>query len=189
MSAIDVSATNILSERGVRYKRNALAASLIATVLYWTDAPLGQVNLFGVTLSNVEDQEAAAWTVFLAILSYQWVMLAYYGWRDWRVWQQRIRDTFYLSPVNIAFWMRKGAVMWEHGAASELAITTVSRGSLGINWTAQDPAKHRAQNVRLVYGHQESIRWRLLAFSTIEFGLPFLWGFGCLCIAISKIFS
>ena len=40
---------------------------------------LGNVSLFGVTLSNVKDKEAAAWTIFFVILIYQWIMLTYYG--------------------------------------------------------------------------------------------------------------
>ncbi len=96
MANPDVSAANILGERGIRYKRNTLAASLIATVLYLTNASLGDVSLFGVSLSNVEDKEAVAWMIFFAILGYQWVMLVYYGWMDWRIWQQRVRETFRL---------------------------------------------------------------------------------------------
>ncbi len=87
MADPDVSAANILGERGIRYKRNTLAASLIATVLYWTEASLGDVSLFGVSLSNAEDKEATAWTVFFLILIYQWLMLAHYGWGDWLSWR------------------------------------------------------------------------------------------------------
>ena len=104
MAHLDVSAASILGERGIRYKRNTLAASLIATVLYWTNASLGDVSLFGVSLSNVEDKEAAAWIIFFVILIYHWIMLTYYGWTDWRIWQERVRRTFKLhletSPIG-----------------------------------------------------------------------------------------
>jgi len=85
MADPDVSAANILGERGIRYKRNTLVASLIATVLYLTNAALGDVSLFGVSLSNVEDKEAAAWIVFFVILIYHLIMLVYYGWMDWLI--------------------------------------------------------------------------------------------------------
>jgi len=120
MANLDVSSASILGDRGLRYKRNTLAACLIVTVLYWTDAPLGDVSLFGVSLSNVENKEAAAWLILLAILGYQWVMLTYYGWRDWRVWQRRIRDAFYFSPRHAAFWMRAGSMVWQGGRTSWL---------------------------------------------------------------------
>jgi len=186
MSDIDVSAANILGERGIRYKRNILAASLIATVLYWTEASLGEVSLFGVSLPNVEDKEADAWTIFLAILSYQSVMLAYYGGGDWRVWQQHIRETFSFSPLNIAFRMRNGAVMWLQGVPSEQVLIKIDIVPHGFAWSAEAPNKAASTGS---FGHidRENIRWRLIAFLTIEFGLPFLWGLICLYIAISKI--
>lgn len=186
MTDIDVSAASILGERGIRYKRNTLAASLIATVLYLTDAPLGKVSLFGVSLSNVEDKEVAAWMIFLAILSYQWVMLAYYGWRDWSVWQQRIRETFRISPLNIAFWIKKGAVMWEEGMPSGFIVFRTKIVPQGVKWTARAAKGSTFENF-LRHSHRENIRWRLIAFLTIEFGLPFLWGLVCLYIAMSKI--
>ena len=67
MANPDVSTQPILSEQTGRYKRNTLIACLIITVLYFTDAPLGNVKFFGVWLSGVEDREATAWFVFAVI--------------------------------------------------------------------------------------------------------------------------
>ena len=189
MSATDVSDANILGERGLRYKRNTLAASLIATVLYWTDAPLGEVNFFGVGLSNVKDQEAVAWTVFLAILGYQWVMLTYYGCRDWSIWQQRIRQTFEISVWALAVWFREGSDMWRDGAPTGLTVSKISTGPDGYRWEARTAdGRQSYSGGHFQHSHRANIRWRLTAFLTIEFGLPCLWGFGCLFIAMSKIF-
>ena len=185
MADIDVSGANILSERGVRYKRNTLAASLIATVLYLTNAPLGQVKIFGVGLSNVENQEVAAWTIFLAILGYQWIMLTYYGWRDWRIWQQRIRETFLLSGQNIAFWLI-GAKVWDKSKSSFKIVSVDESHHTDLHWRSESE-EGGGIGAAFSRSDRENIRWRLIAFLTIEFGLPFLWGLGCLCIAISKI--
>ena len=186
MADPDVSAANILGERGVRYKRNTLAASLIATVLYWTNASLGDVSLFGVSLSNVQDKEAAAWTVFFVILIYQWIMLTYYGWTDWRIWQKRIRHDLHFSPWNIAAWMKNRAAMWEGGMKTEQAIIKVIKIPGGLHWEA---AKRGAVKtvVDLLNSDREMVRWRLAAFLTVEFGAPFLWGAACLYLALSKI--
>ena len=186
MASLDVSAASILGERGIRYKRNTLAASLIATVLYWTKAPLGDVSLFGVSLSNVQDKEAAAWTIFFVILIYQWIMLTYYGWTDWRIWQQRVTETFNFSVRNTAFWINKGTPVWQGGTPSDYIIRSTGYSSHHINWSAKNSADVTlGGNVR--HDDRALIRWRLLAFLTIEFGLPFLWGLACLYLALSKI--
>ena len=187
MADPDVSAASILGERGIRYKRNTLAASLIATVLYWTNASLEGVSLFGVSLSNVEDKEAAAWIIFSVILGYQWVMLTYYGWTDWSIWQQRVREAFHLSGQNIAFWINEGAEVWAHGVPSRRIISVNKNQPQGIGWEAKD--LDGASTLRVVLSHSDrnNIRWRLLAFLTMEFGLPFLWGLYCLYLALSKI--
>ncbi len=188
MATLDIAAASVLGERGVRYKRNTLAASLIATVLYWTNAHLGEVTLFGISLSDVEDKEAAAWMIFFAILSYQWVMLAYYGWTDWRIWQQQVRQTFSFSPRNVAFWMNDGAVMWEDGAPSKLIVYGTKVQPQGVKWTARNPAGTTYEGL-IPRSARVHIRWRLTAFLTMEFGLPFLWGLACLYLALSKIFG
>ena len=132
MATLDNTGASILGERGARYKRNILAASLIATVLYLTNATLGDVTLFGISLSNVEDKEAAAWTIFFAILSYQWVMLAYHGWTDWRGWQQHIRQVYSFSPRHVAFWMINGIIWWEGGAPSGLTVYSTEVQPQGV---------------------------------------------------------
>lgn len=189
MADADVSDESILGERGLRYKRNTLVASLIATVLYLTDAPLGKAELFGVGLSGVKDQEAAAWGIFLAILGYQLVMLAYYGLMDWRIWQYRIKETFKLSPWNIAFWMREGAKTWEHGLPTNSAIASLSESPQHINWQSRAPNGASGLRKNLARTDQENIRWRLTAFLTIEFGWPYLWGLACAGIAMTKVFG
>ncbi len=186
MASLDVSAASILGERGIRYKRNTLAASLIATVLYWTHAPLGDVSLFGISLSNVEDKEASAWTIFFVILIYHWIMLTYYGWTDWRIWQQRVRETFSLSVRNAAFWISKGTVVWESGLPSEWIISPTVTDPRTIHWTAKREGAAKMGG-SILHSEREYIRWRLLAFLTIEFGIPFLWGLYCLYLALSKI--
>ncbi len=45
---------NILGERGLRYKRNVLAASLVVTVILWAGTSLGDVSIFGVSLVRSE---------------------------------------------------------------------------------------------------------------------------------------
>jgi hypothetical protein len=188
MASLDVSAVSILGERGIRYKRNTLAASLIATVLYWTKAPLGDVSLFGVSLSNVQDKEAAAWIIFFVILIYQWIMLTYYGWTDWRIWQQRVRETFSLLVRNAAFWIGKGTVAWEGGLPTEWIISHTVNNHRQIHWTARRSGGAKRSG-SMLYTDREYVRWRLLAFLTIEFGLAFLWGLACLYLALSKILS
>ncbi len=186
MANLDVSAASILGERGIRYKRNTLAASLIATVLYLTSAPLGDVSLFGVSLSKVQDKEVAAWTIFFAILIYQWIMLTYYGWTDWRIWRQRVRTTFGLSVRNAAFWIDEGTRLWVGGMSSDYIIHSTGHGPQHINWSARNSEDVvRGGNVR--HDERALIRWRVFAFLTIEFGLPFLWGLACLYLALSKI--
>ena len=188
MATPDIAAASILGERGVRYKRNTLAASLIATVLYLTRAPLGEVSLFGVSLSNVEDKEAAGWMIFFAILSYQWVMLAYYGWTDWRIWQQQVRRTYKFSPRNVAFWMNDGVVMWEGGAPSNMIVCSIKVRPQGVRWDVRSrEGGGRTQNGVIPRSARANIRWRLIAFFTMEFGLPFVWGLACLILALSKI--
>ena len=179
-------AASILGERGMRYKRNTLAASLIATILYWTNAPLGEVSLFGVSLSNVEDKEPAAWAIFLVILAYQWVMLIYYGWTDWRIWQNRIRHDLNFSPWNIAAWMKNGTAMWESGMKTEKAVINVNKMPGGLHWTAAKRGDAKSVST-LLNSDREMVRWRLAAFLTVEFGAPFLWGAACLFLALSKI--
>ena len=83
--AESIGLSNILGERGVRYKRNVLAANLVTTVIFWAGTSLGDVSVFGVSLakSEIENREVAAWSVLFAILGYQWIMLTYYGLTDW----------------------------------------------------------------------------------------------------------
>ncbi len=188
MASLDVSSASILSERCIRYKRNTLAASLIATVLYWTSAPLGEVSLFGISLSNVADKEAVAWLIFLVILSYQWVMLAYYGWTDWRIWRQRVRTTFGLSVRNAAFWIDEGTRLCVGGMSSDYIIQSTEKNPQTINWKSRDP-NEAAREGNMRHDDRAHIRWRLLAFLTVEFGLPNLWATACLYLALSKIFD
>ena len=185
MATLDVSAASILGERGIRYKRNILAASLIATVLYWTKAPLGDVTLFGVSLSNVQDKETAAWIIFFVILIYQWIMLTYYGWTDWRMWQQRVRIEFKFSVRNLAFWISNRTVLWQGGVPSKLIVFKTNKRPEGLEWEARHKANRTNGFIR--YDDRAHIRWRLFAFLTIEFGLPFLWGLACLYLALAKI--
>ena len=186
MASLDVPSASILGERGIRYKRNTLAASLIATVLYFTSAPLGDVSLFGVSLSKVQDKEVAAWTIFLVILAYQWVMLVYYGWTDWRLWQNGIRDNLHFSPWNIAAWMKNGAAMWENGIKTEKALSRFKNIPGGLQLTAGTD-KGGKTTTSLMNSDREMVRWRLAAFLTIEFCAPFLWGAACLFLVLSKI--
>jgi len=186
MADPDASAVNILGERGIRYKRNTLAASLIATVLYWTNASLGDVSLFGVSLSKVQDKEVAAWTIFFAILIYQWIMLTYYGWTDWRIWQQRVRQTFNLPVRNVVFRISEGTVVWQSGVPSEYIISKIENRPADIYWIAQLPSG-TSHDGSIRHDERENVRWRLFAFLTIEFGLAFLWGLFCLYLALSKI--
>ena len=188
MADLDISAANILGERGIRYKRNTLAASLIATVLYWTNAPLGDVSLFGVSLSNVQDKEAAAWMIFFVILIYHWTMLAYYGWMDWRIWHQRVTEEFGFSARNLVFGISKGTIVWKGGVPSRFVVAKTEKRSNGIGFETKEqgsPMIHEKGVTR--YDDRAHVRWRLLAFLTMEFGLPFLWGAVCLFLALSKI--
>ena len=99
----DAATANILGERGLRYKRNVLAASLVATVILWAGTSLGDVSIFGVSLvrSEIENKEAVAWGVLFAILGYQWLMLTYYGLTDWRIWRQLIRVSYSLPAYPL----------------------------------------------------------------------------------------
>ena len=174
METQDVSALSILGERGIRYKRNTLAASLIATVLFLTNAPLGDVSLFGVSLSSFQDKEAAAWIIFFVILIYQLIMLTYYGWTDWRIWQQRVRATFKLSVRNAAFWIGKGTISLDHGIPTDFIVSYATKDPRNFDWTAISPGGGKRKG-SVLHSDREYVRWRLLAFLTVEFGLPFLW--------------
>jgi hypothetical protein len=90
----------ILGERGMRYKRKVLAASLVAGVIWWAGTSLGEVAIFGVSLakSKIEDRDAAAWVVLLLILGYQWINLIYYGLTDWRAWRNAQWTEYMLPP-------------------------------------------------------------------------------------------
>ena len=188
MANPDVSTQPILSEQTGRYKRNTLIASLIITVLYFTDAPLGNVKFFGVGLSGVEDREAAAWFVFAVIAFYQWVMMAYYGWRDWCKWDSSIKKAFNLSPRAIAFTGLKGAEYWVEGCVTGFTVQEVEDRGSTIIWrlTKEDSGGAQLQTARSDKTH---IRLRLIPFLTFEFLIPLAWGAVCVGLAAIKAFG
>ena len=89
----------ILSERGLRYKRNVLAVSLVTTIILYADLSLSEARLFGLSLDRPESahEEAAAWVVLLGILGYQWLLLGYYGLTDWHVWREAVCSKYGLT--------------------------------------------------------------------------------------------
>jgi len=184
---------NILGERGLRYKRNVLAASLVATVILWAGTSLGDVSIFGVSLvrSEIENKEAGAWGVLSAILGYQWLMLTYYGLTDWLIWRQRIRDSYYL-PVYPLFIGAKIGTEYKDSVGERRKILNRTRTGSRIDWTSEI-IKHDGTPASGGLGAYFSdddvsfVRRRLLAFFTIEFGLAFIWGLTCLGFAVGKI--
>ena len=187
MANTDASAANILSDRGLRYKRNILAASLIVTALYWTGAQLGTANLFGVMLPDGKDREATAWVILLVILAYQWLMLSYYGWTDWLTWQQQIKKEFQLSPFSVAIKLRRGAAIYENGARGNLSVDRINVTPHVYGWSEQ--TTRSGISGYLYRSARENARWRLIIFATFEFGLPYLWSLFSLYIAACMAFG
>ena len=185
---------NILGERGLRYKRNVLAASLVATVILWAGASLGDVSIFGVSLvhSEIENKEAVAWGVLFAILGYQWLMLTYYGLTDWRIWRKQIRDSYYL-PVYPLFIGAKIGTEFKNNVGERFKITNRTKTGPRNDWSSKG-IKHDGTLESQGFGGTFSdhdlglVRRRLLAFLTIEFGLAFIWGLTCLGFVAGKIF-
>ena len=184
---------NILGERGLRYKRNVLAASLVATVILWAGTSLGDVSIFGVSLvrSEIENKEAVAWGVLFAILGYQWLMLTYYGLTDWRIWRRRIRDSYDLSVYSLFIGAKIGTE-FEDDEGKRRKIVNRTKADQSTKWMSQE-IKHDGTLAAGGLGayfsdHDVSlVRRRLLAFFTIEFGLAFIWGLTCLGFAGCKI--
>ena len=184
---------NILGERGLRYKRNVLAASLVATVILWTGTSLGDVSIFGVSLvrSEIENKEAVAWGVLFAILGYQWLMLTYYGLTDWRIWRQRIRSSYNLPAYPLFIGAKIGTKFKDDGGKRRKIVNRTKTGPRTI-WMSEE-IKHDGTPASGGIGadfsdHDVSlVRRRLLAFFTIEFGLAFIWGLTCLGFAVGKI--
>ncbi len=184
---------NILGERGLRYKRNVLAASLVATVILWTGTSLGDVSIFGVSLvrSEIENKEAVAWGVLFAILFYQWLMLTYYGLTDWRIWRQLIPDSYHL-PVYLLFIGAKIGTEFKDDEGKRRKIVNITKTGPRTDWMSEE-IKHDGTPASASMGsyfsdHDVSlVRRRLLAFFTIEFGLAFIWGLTCLGFAVGKI--
>ncbi len=185
--------SNILGERGLRYKRNVLAASLVATVILWAGTSLGDVSIFGVSLvrSEIENKEAVAWGVLFAILGYQWLMLTYYGLTDWRIWRQLIRVSYYL-PAYPLFMGAKIGTEFINDEGDRRKIVSKKKIGTTTHWVSEE-IKHDGTTAPGGIGayfsdHDVSlVRRRLLAFFTIEFGLAFIWGLTCLGFAVGKI--
>ena len=185
---------NILGERGLRYKRNVLAASLVATVILWAGTSLGEVSIFGVSLvrSEIENKEAVAWGVLFAILGYQWLVLTYYGLIDWRIWRQLIRVSYSL-PAYPLFMGAKVGTEFINAEGKRYKIVSKKKTGQTTDWMSAG-IKHDGTTGPGDFGayfidHDVSlVRRRLLAFFTIEFGLAFIWGLTCLGFALGKIF-
>ncbi len=184
---------NILGERGLRYKRNVLAASLVATVILWTGTSLGDVSIFGVSLgrSETENKEAIAWWVLFAILGYQWLMLTYYGLTDWRIWRQLIRVSYYLPAYPLFIGAKIGTEFKDDEGKRRKILSKKKIGTTN-HWVSEE-IKHDGTPASggtgaYISDHDVSlVRRRLLAFFTIEFGLAFIWGLTCLGFAGCKI--
>lgn len=125
--------------------------------------------------------------IFFVILFYQWINLAYYGWTDWLIWQERVRAEFKFSVRNLAFWISKGTVLLQGGMPTKLSISKTDKRPEGLGWEERS-LPHKSEGI-ISYGDRNRIRWRLFAFLTLEFGLPFLWGLACLYLASTKIFG
>ena len=184
---------NILGERGLRYKRNVLAASLVATVILWAGTSLGGVSIFGVSLvrSEIENKEAVAWGVLFAILGYQWLMLTYYGLTDWRIWRQRIRESHHLPAYPLFIGAKIGTEFKDDEGKRHKIVNRTKKGPR-TDWMSKEikPDGTLASGGFGAYfsDHDVSlVRRRLLAFFTIEFGLAFIWGLTCLGFAGCKI--
>lgn len=188
MANSDVSTQLILSEQTGRYKRNTLIANLIITVLYFSDAPLGDVKLFGVGLSSVDDSEAIAWLVCAIIAFYQWAMMAYSGWRDWRKWDESIREVFHFSPFVIGTGRLIGARYWVDGYTPGLTIMEVASTESSVRWGAGRAGKPTKAG-DIAKSDISHIRWRLIPFLTFEFLGPLLWGAACVVLAAVKAYG
>lgn len=188
----EITAANILGERGIRYKRNVLAISLIITVLAWTNAPLGGVSLFGVSLPESVDSEATAWAIAAILLAYQFLMMAYYGWTDLVIWNSSIKENF-KTPVSKIYFrsLKEGDVDILTEQGKEFRVIKVRTDDFGKYWAGTTAKKGEGGGSS--YGFQQllnteraSIKRRLNAFIFLEFGTPFLWGLGSLVVAISR---
>ena len=190
----DHASANILGERGLRYKRNVLAISLIVTVLAWTNAPLGEVSLFGVSLPEHTNSESISWTVVAAILVYQFTMLTYYGWTDFVIWNLNVKHLFKLSVSKIYLGNIKEEdfdTLTEQGKT--FIVRDVTKDDYGVYWRGR--STEHPQNVTeysgasLLNDERTSIRRRLNAFMFLEFGTPFLWGLGSLIVATYRTWN
>lgn len=192
--AENIGMSNILGERGVRYKRNVLAANLVATVILWAGTSLGDVSVFGVSLakSNIENRDAAAWSVLFAILGYQWIMLTYYALTDWRMWRHKIVSEYNLPLRALLLGPRVG-MKFLVKPGDLYKIEKISSDDFEIRWQAKGYPSDGTQGGRhdafLPLVDLALIKRRFLAFVTIEFGLPFIWGLTCLALALGKMFG
>ncbi len=187
----DHASANILGDRGLRYKRNVLAISLIVTVLAWTNAPLGDVSLFGVSLEHTTNSERTAWAVAAVILAYQFTMLSYYGWTDFADWNLNIKHIFQISVSKI-YWgnIKEGDVDIFTESGKNFLIFALEKDDYGVYWKGRTADGGNAYiGHSLLNDERTSIKRRLNAFVLLEFGTPFLWGLGSLIVATYRIFN
>lgn len=192
-SRAEIVGANIIGERGIRYKRNVLAISLIVTVLDWTNAPLGGVSLFDVSLPEDANAENFAWTIALAILVYQFGMLLYYGWTDFLLWHSQVVGEIGIPMRNIYFGNLKegGCALpsYPQGVGQHV-IHTIDKTRGVLKWTAREKENEAASISGEIYrSERASIRRRLRAFIFFEGVLPALWGGYSLIVAALRAFS
>lgn len=193
VSRLDIVTVNILGERGLRYKRNVLAISLIVTVLAWTGASLGSASLFGVSLSQSTNSEIIAWTIVEVILVYQFVMLVYYGWTDLVNWNFSVEENLKLPVLKIYFGnLKEGDIDHLHENNVVYKIYNVTKKSDSVQWSGKDIIEDSVRNYGdgLIHNRESAaIRRSLNAFILLEFGTPYLWCIYSLYAALYKILS
>ena len=174
---------DIIGERGLRYKRNVLAISLVVTILWLTAAHLEDVSLFGVKLPPNEMAEATAWAVVTAILLYQWILLFYYGWSDWIVWRDDIQGDVRLSISAIYRGVKLGQFFHVGDHRGWAEFEAVTQLDSGVNWVARFvEGERKTFGSGLQTQQRKDARARLNAFVVLEFGGPAVWGLASLLI-------
>jgi hypothetical protein len=82
----------ILTERTLRYKRNAMVIALVTAAVHLAPIDFSNLNLLGAKIGNGANQRALTLGVLWVTLLYNAGWAIYLIWRDWRRWISNITD-------------------------------------------------------------------------------------------------